>query len=142
MYRRAGVVMRQNYSDITSRIAEAPAWFDEAAVPRYCAFTPAAVANVYAVEVVLAEIACQSCGKVFRVSFSGMGAPDRLSDLIRSRELEYGDPPAAYCSDAGQTISSISLRVLEYWFRSGLDWKRDPDLEVDIRPAWSDGCDV
>ena len=53
--------MDRNYLDISSRIAEAPTWFDECAVPRYCQFYPQYMANIYAREGVLVEIACQFC---------------------------------------------------------------------------------
>lgn len=38
--------MHASYSDITDRLGE-PQWWDENAVPRYCEFEPARVANIY-----------------------------------------------------------------------------------------------
>jgi hypothetical protein len=58
------------YDDIRALTEKKPVWFDEHAVPRYCAFTPDETANIYADEVVLAEIHCQDCGREFHVCFS------------------------------------------------------------------------
>lgn len=149
--------MHHDYEDIRSRIAEPPLWWDENAVPRYCAFEPNAIANIYADEAVLAEITCQRCGRPFRVAFSQDGMQRctrkgnaRLADDIRLKELHYGDPPNARCCDAGPTMNSEPRRVLEYWSThhaeyvvDGLvkdgryfDWRRDPGLEVAIVPDW------
>lgn len=50
--------MQTNYDDIISRISEPPLWFDENAVPRYCAFSPKE-SSPYLGEIALAEIDCQ-----------------------------------------------------------------------------------
>lgn len=142
--------MHQAYDDIRSRIAEAPAWWDEVGVPRYGAFSPRALADIYAEEAALAEVTCQGCGRAFAVAFSlnpyeRFAARDgrTLADLIRARELHYGDPPNVGCCPAGPTMNSEPRRVLEYWRRDGerlgLDWIRDPTLEVGIEPAWVRG---
>jgi hypothetical protein len=47
--------------DITERIAETPKCSDENGVPRYGEFEPRRAANIYAVEVVLLDIACSMC---------------------------------------------------------------------------------
>lgn len=136
--------MHHHYKDITSRIAEPPKWFDENAVPRFDDFDHDAVANIYATEVALVEIACQSCGKRFAVAFSwSMGdfalhnAP-ALSDDVHA--LHFGDPPNVDHDDAcagGATMNAESIRVLEFW-RQGEDgikrfeWSRDASLEINI----------
>jgi len=142
--------MNCDYEDIRSRIPEQPKWFDEEGVPRYCDFSPCKVANIYADEVALAGITCQGCGTRFKVAFSRsrnsamvaqvMGhtwVPPSLADQIRSKEIHYGDPPNTGCCPAGPTMNSEPRRVLEYWQReAGIDWKRDPSLEIDIEPDW------
>lgn len=137
-------VMKQRYSDITSRIAESPAWWDEYGVPRYGAFTPYARADIYADECALLMISCQECGKEYRVAVTRRDYA--MAAQIRERTLHYGDPPRA-CSDpclAGASMGSISRRVLEYW-KMSFDlgdrdtygtWVRDQSLEIEILPDW------
>jgi hypothetical protein len=153
--------MNHDYDDIRSKIAEPPQWWDENAVPRYCTFTPDSTANIYADEVVMAEITCQSCGRPFRVAFAQdsmarYARPDkaRLADDIRTKALHYGDPPNVWCCSAGPTMNSEPRRVLEYWSihheeyvddskitdMRYFDWRRDPTLEVSITPDWVDGA--
>ena len=138
--------MRHHYHDIRSRVPAEPLWWDEHAVPRYVAFGHDVVANIYAEEVVLALVTCQSCGHEFKVAFSQDAARrvhsgNTLRDLIHSKRLEYGDPPNIECCAAGNTMSSEPRRVLEYWISKmatgeGLGWKRVPEHEVDITPDW------
>jgi hypothetical protein len=152
--------MHEDYDDIRSKIAQAPQWFDEYAVPRYCTFEPKRCADIYCDEAVLAEITCQGCGAEFRVAFS-QGSFDRfgrdgrrLADDIRARELHYGDPPNIRCCAAGPTMNSEPRRVLQYWHthhkeyvgENGIvtdmayfDWRRDPTLEIEIEPEWVSG---
>jgi len=133
--------MRPSYKDIRSRIAESPNWYDDHGVPRYGDFTPTNAANLYASEAVLAEIKCQGCGQLYRVSFSyNVGEtidPVRpLAQHIRAGQLDYGDPPNA-CCHVGATMSSIPIRVLEYWsfsFPPNGGWHRDASLEVTLSP--------
>jgi len=131
--------MRPDYYDIRSRIAESPSWFDDHGVPRYGEFSPRNSANLYAKEAVLAEIRCQGCDQTYRVGFSynieQTTDPVRpLAQHIRAGRLDYGDPPNA-CCHAGATMSSIPVRVLEYWWRqepSKMHWQRDASLETDL----------
>ena len=154
--------MFQHYKDILARIAESPRWFDEQGVPRYCPFTPGAIANIYAHECALLEIACQGCGKSFIVAIDQKGANEaiampgqnvpwqKLADLIRSQKIEYSDPPNVECCGDGPSMTSVTKRVLEYWYRweetytepgsavvlvraRSMDWKRDPRLEIEIK---------
>ena len=133
--------MNHHYSDIRDRIAEEPTWWDEDAVPRYCKFAPSEVSNIYAEEVVLLLIACQSCGHEFpvalsRASHGGLSAIVRgiktptLTELVRSGSIWYGDPPNIYCCPAGPTMTSDTIKVLEFWRRQTIGgWIRDEELE-------------
>lgn len=131
--------MRPDYKDIRSRIEESPSWYDDHGVPRYGTFSPRNGANFYAREAVLAEIKCQGCGQPYRVGFSYNIAetadPVRpLAQHIRAGRLDYGDPPNA-CCHVGATMSSIPIRVLEYWWHPGppnVEWRRDASLEVEL----------
>ncbi len=128
--------MNHHYQDITDKLGQ-PRWWDEAAVPRYTAFSTEEVANIYAGEVALAEIACQGCGHLFPVAFSlsaiqqFRGGGRALAETIERGELSYGDPPNYGCCAAGPTMTSDMIRVIEFWRRerSG-DWVRVPELEI------------
>jgi hypothetical protein len=151
--------MHASYDDITSRIGEEPTWFDENAVPRYCAFEPGRSASIHVREVALAEITCQECQRRFLVALSAVNfAEATIADAIRNKTLHYGDPPRhdgdpsdpRRCA-AGATMNSEPRRVLEYWsrydqryaegdrvtdFTNYIKWTRDPSLEIDIQPDW------
>lgn len=147
--------MNTEYDDIRSRIAEPPTWFDERAVPRYGSFHPRQMANIYAQEGVLMEIACQGCGRRFDVALSFLNLShdgeagqyirdeqntpiQTFAEVIRRRRLHYGDPPNIRCCEAGPTMNSIPKRVLQYWTRRTLgDWERDSELEIDLSDGWA-----
>jgi len=153
--------MHASYDDIISRIGTAPIWFDEHAVPRYCAFEPGRSASIYIGEIALAEITCQECQRRFRVALSAVNFREQtIAEAIRSRNLHYGDPPR-HASDgadscaclSGDSMNSQPRRVLEYWRRRDLryvegdritnikayfSWVRDPSLEIDIQPEWGE----
>ena len=148
--------MNTDYDDIRSRIAEAPTWFDERAVPRYGKFHPRNLSNIYAKEGVLMEIACQGCGRHFNVGLSFLSlSHDSMTDeiyddqndpirtfegLIRVRRIHYGDPPNVRCCAAGPVMNSIPKRVLEYWKRNTANgWERDKALEIDLKDGWAGG---
>lgn len=131
--------MRHDYLDIAARIKEAPQWFDEHGVPRYCRFHPAEIADADANEAVLIEIACHGCGHLFPVAMSHDTETmwcAQMKNHIKARSLHYGDPPNVACCDAGPAMSSEPRRVLEYWRKDKGEWIRNPELEVDIRPDW------
>lgn len=139
--------MRHHYADICSRISETPRWYDEHAVPRYCAFSPREVADVYAVEVALVGIKCQSCGHPYRVAFSwqrhALGRNEDGTVWLKNQPpidpttLHYGDPPNGCCA-SGATMNSELQRVLEWWRRVDFKWLRVPENEVDIACEWAD----
>lgn len=131
--------MNFDYEDIRSRITEMPQWFDENAVPRYCAFAPGECANIYAQQAVLLSIRCQSCAHLFDVciSWSSMDAVLReahpLDQQIRDGSIHYGDPPNVGCCPAGATENSEPIRVIEFWRHDERDeWVRDASLEVHL----------
>lgn len=141
--------MRHHYEDIRALIATPPQWFDEHAVPRYCAFHPSASAYIYADEAALVLITCQDCRHPFHVCFTS-GArrlehrPPRptLAEMIRDRTLHFGDPPNVGCCPAGPTMNSEPRRVIEFWRRNlwpQFGWVRDLTLEIGIEPDWVTG---
>lgn len=133
--------MHNNYSDITSRIAEPPSWYDEHGVPRYGDFTPRRLANIYWEECALVLIACQGCKREFKVAMSS-SAMDRfqcgasLADVVRNGSIHYGDPPNVDCCPAGPTMNCLDLRVLEFWLAEipGREY-RVSELEIELPDA-------
>lgn len=125
--------MNNTYQDIRSRIAEPPTWWDESAVPRYGAFDHTAMEDIYAGARALIRISCQNCGHLFDVglSWNRYDAPS-LADVPF---MGYGDPPNVGCCASGPTMSSDSLRVLQWWSRVNDDreWQRMPEFEVLMR---------
>lgn len=138
--------MFTDYSDITERIAEPPKWFDEHGVPRYGDFAPYRVANIYAIEVALVEVACQGCRHQFHVAFSFHTQPgleemvgncSSLAEAIRKGALRYGDPPIYGHCRSGAADTCYEVRVLQYWIRPNGwgEWVRDSQLEIDLPDA-------
>jgi|ERR1700733_3381805 hypothetical protein len=134
--------MHPSYDDIIARIDTEPLWFDEHAVPRYCAFEPNRSANIFTSEIALIEISCQECAQRFRVAFSGMNFGHMnimtLAEGIKEK-LIFIEPPRhnlKTCA-AGSATSCEPIRVLEYWRRpprgDHTSWTRDPSLEIDLR---------
>ena len=141
--------MKQPYEDL-HKLAEyrEPTWFDEEGVPRWCDFEPDLVNDIYADEVALIKIACQSCGRRFQVAMSWSRmtkaaiAGERLS--VRTPQLYYGDPPCyswyreiwdpidafklRQCS--GSTMTSENLRIMEFWKREECEWIRVSEFQV------------
>lgn len=126
--------MNRYYQDIITRIAEPPKWFDEYSVPRYCEFEPREAANIYASECTLVLIQCQCCGMSFKVCFSSSKWEDNLEQRIVNKSLAYGDPPNIECCASGPTMTSDTIKVLEYWFkdRNLGRWVRKTSLEIEI----------
>jgi len=147
------------YKDILDRISEAPVWFDENAVPRFCKFLPSETAYIHAQEAALVLIKCQGCPREFEVAFTEWNLRHELwddsnkkikniSDLIADGSIHYGDPPNIGCCAAGHVMNSVAIRVLEYWYKpvvrgegveagvvkgvEALDFRRDPKFEIDI----------
>ncbi len=134
--------MHTNYQDILSLTNKDPLWFDERAVPRFCPFEPKKLANIYAHEACLLEIKCQACGHPFVVAMSygnyeEMQGRQSLSEaILYNNELFYGDPPNIGCCDIGITMTSVAVRVLEFWISditTGYHWQRKSELERELK---------
>lgn len=126
--------MKESYDDITLRIVEKPSWWDQDGVPRYGEHSPYKCPDIYADEVVLLKITCQSCQREFLVQMH-WGKLDRsrcviqlqaecyrsskkmdesykppfLRDMIADGSIHYGDPPIHYnqnmvVSEGGSTV--------------------------------------
>ena len=125
--------MKQPYKDITNKLGE-PLWWDKVGVPRYEPFEPSLCNDVYANEAVLLEIACQYCGHHFKVAISRSNQsqidwPGTLAERVQIGSIAYLDPPNWGCCDAGPTMTSNALEVLEFWVRLKSSWLRVPELE-------------
>ena len=145
--------MYRLYSDIRDKLGE-PLWHDEHGVPRYCEFHPEHC-GIYDRHVALLEIECQSCGQRFPVSASwdhgdaiqawvSAGKPQgfKWEDALElptptnhGGSFTFGDAPwhgERQC--AGTTMTTDTIRVLQFWSRDGgehgFDWRRRPEFEV------------
>jgi hypothetical protein len=137
--------MFNDYSDITERIAEPPKWWDEQGVPRYAEFDPYRVANIYAQETALVEIACSACWRRFEVAFSvpgpgleeTIGSCSTLREAIEKGEIHYCDPPNYGNCRRGASMTCYDLRVLQYWSRANekRSWVRNERLEIELPGA-------
>lgn len=112
--------MNPSYEDITSRIDEPPAWWQEGGVPRWGMFTPAQASSIYATELVLMEIECQTCETRFRVAMCHdlMANEPSIAQRIIAGTLHYGDPPNGGHDEtcgSGASMNSVPKQILEYW---------------------------
>lgn len=132
--------MLADYRNITSRIKAPILWYDDIGVPRYDRFHPEMAPNIYACWVIYYEIACQGCGKRFKVS-ECLGRYDLSRKEIRRKptvqeilSLHYGDPPRHASGEhrcSGETMNCDDIRVLEFWEKDkGFEWVRDKSLEI------------
>jgi hypothetical protein len=132
--------MFTEYTDILDKIPEPPQWWDEHRVPRYVEFAPHRIADIYAQEAGLAEIACFGCLTIYKLACSSLdfeahergGTP--LADAIRRGDLQLCDPPNPGCCRDGPSTGCYNLKILQYWSRQvpGRGWTRDPTLEIDL----------
>lgn len=124
-----------------------PQWWDENGVPRFVTHHPKFCPNIYANEVVLLEIACQSCERRFDVQMCRSSMDEvrarmmgirgcSLEQQVRDNTIHYGDPPRHDDPNDGGCVSGNSmnvhdLRVKEFWKRVD-EWQRVPELEIDL----------
>ena len=126
-----------------------PLWWDQNGTPRFKPHHPDLCPDIYAIEVALLLISCQSCGSKYDVQMSwdlsdrikarAVGeataaaiAETALSAQIRRGVIHYGDPPCNNCL-AGSTMNCWDLAVLQFWTREGRrGWERVPALEITL----------
>ena len=128
--------MYAHYDDILALTDKEPSWWDSG-VPRYRAYSPAAISDIYARETALAEVRDQDTGKPFEVDVHSR-EPGSLRKGIAAGRLPIGDPPNDGSSHAGASMTAFQVRVIEYWSRdiaAGVPWTRDASLEVDLEDA-------
>jgi hypothetical protein len=136
--------MLRDYDDIKTKLGD-PIWYDDNGVPRYDPFKPD-MCGVYDDQVVLLEIACQDCGKKFKVAecwdkHRAMWKAIENRNWIDINSIEplptksgkwfyhYGDPPNHGC--VGDTMNSEPIRVLEFWHKEDFKWVRDVSQEIE-----------
>lgn len=117
--------MRQDYSDILTRILEPPSWYDENGTPRYGLFSPDLCPNIYADQVILLKICCQSCHKEFLVEMNQKELD--IFSILRGIEYKpwdlkslphYGDPPIHGC--VGDTMNCEDIEIIKLYQRTEL----------------------
>ena len=141
--------MLRSYDDIHSRIADPIRWWDDNGVPRYCDFSPEKC-GVYDDVVALVEVGCQACMKRFRVAvtFDGesrrqVGEQYALPTIGNIGSFAYRDPPSHFHGTdgcVGNTMTSESIRVLEFWQRDQQDWIRHPEFEIYVGEQEHEGA--
>lgn len=161
--------MHPSYEDIIER-AGVPDWYDENGTPRYGEFDHDAL-DIYIDYAALIEIACQDCGKKFRVAMcdsrsrhymkhvvgSGLSDEEAAGYLLDKHKgvppFHYGDPPRHGRQNSsgddqkrkgcvGDTMNSEPLRVLEFWFHPGASYNWKRDPNREGKiPSWMDGGD-
>lgn len=150
--------MHHDYQDILALTDQPPVFWQQGGVPRFAAFSPQAVPDIYADEAALVQIRCQVCGHPFDVCFTS-SATDRLarsfrvarnaskaakiseryriSEQVRAGTLHYGDPPNVGCCPAGPTMSSEAVRVIEFHRRNHQQYVRDGRItNYEAYAAW------
>jgi hypothetical protein len=144
--------MLPDYDDIRRRIVEAPKWFTTDGVPRYDVFTPSDI-GIYDQHAALFVCVCQACHAKIQVGVGWSRADDFRVFQARKERGEspdaggwltgpepptptdpgwcaMGDPPRHDCAGAGETMTSSTVRVLEYWIREQHEWVRHPEHEI------------
>jgi hypothetical protein len=139
--------MHAGYEDIIEAAGKAPLWWDQHGVPRFRPHHPDLSADIYACEVVLLRIACQSClheqlvqmtwshGDSTRYLIREEWAALRKGEVVdktkpihnlaasaRDGTIHYGDPPRhnderGEFCHAGCTMNVYDLKIEEFWVR-------------------------
>lgn len=120
--------MKPAYTDITEKLGS-PLWWDEYGVPRYVDFHPRFASCIYAQQVLLLEIGCQTCDRLMLVEVNGGILQGDMARAVRDHKICYGDPPS-HGDHSGETMSSEVKRVVQFWNRVNFDWQREPELEI------------
>ena len=120
--------MRYYYKYIIDKCGE-PKWFDEYAVPRYEPMHPKNVANIYSNAVIFSLVACQNCGKQFKVTFSQSHLEELNmgKDIIKEEKmgmLYWGDPPHTACCPGGPAMTANYIDTLEIWKKINFEWEK------------------
>jgi len=131
--------MHVHYHDIFSHISDEPLWWLNG-VPRFSPFKPDDVC-VYGVDTVLVHTECQGCRKRYDVAFRSAYIKEKIAYMA---SLDLGDPPNACCR-VGPTMSSIEVKILEYWRPLSFPnrgWERIPEWERQLVDAnWDEGSE-
>jgi hypothetical protein len=127
--------MNRSYDDILGLTERKPSFFQTGGVPRWGAFEPGVSTDIYARDCAIAEIACQSCDMRFHVLMESTSRDKHtVAEDIRGGVLAYRDPPNVGCCASGPSMTSETIRVIEYWERQEtFQWRRDPSLEISFR---------
>ncbi len=82
------------FEDIIKKCGK-PDWYDQDGVPRYGAFDPDNVSNIYADHAALLEIQCQQCRQMFIVSVHCKSYDVEYKQLlwVTAYESKYGKKP-------------------------------------------------
>jgi hypothetical protein len=123
--------MRLCYADILEKIEERPKWWDSLGVPRFCDFHPDVCPNLYADEIVLLEVACQACKKIFLVQYEWNSYVSELPKPSENVEcIFYGYPPHDKCCLMGPSQLSTPVQTIQFWVRNKKQaWIRRAELE-------------
>ena len=127
--------MNRHYDDLLTLADRKPSFFQQGGVPRWTAFQAGDSTSPYTVDCAIVEIACQLCDMRFHVLMeSGSRDKQTILERIRAKSLWYLDPPNVGCCRGGTSMTSETVRVLEYWERAEtFQWKRNPEAEVAFR---------
>jgi hypothetical protein len=113
--------VKASFKDIIKRAGK-PKWYDENGTPRYGKFHPDMSPNIYAEQVLLIQIGCQSCPKKFLVEMNYCKFHQvhyrcpRGPFKIEGRIPHYGDPPIHGC--VGDTENCEDIKIVEFWNRN------------------------
>lgn len=115
----------------------APTWWD-IDKPHYEPFHPSLMTGVStrATEVALTLSCCQICRVRYLTTVPGFTDEfERAATIVESRWLPGWDTPSRlrHIGDCdGSHMSTPTLRVVQYWRRSGSEWHRMPEFEVEL----------
>ena len=133
-------IVKAKFEDILQAANRKPLWYDDHGTPRFSPYYPELSPNIYSDESCLYEIKCQYCHEKFLVSecwdrFESISHPydwpANMSECIKKEMLSYGDPPRHDC--VGDTMTSDTIRVVEFWKKAIMKWNRIPDLEIEFK---------